>query len=484
MGEASGVLWVGEGVGRILAVHAPYPGPLKFDGTPSSLLYALGPLARKLQSEGRLGELGVLDPRRSSEAFYDELASISGVEVALVSTSTVAIEEAARIAALLRGSNPGLLLIGGGPHEDDALQKMAERLPDFDLSIGGDADELLLQLVEAWLSRGENTSRERFLETLPGLIRGWRDRGLFRGAVRVASAHFRLELQGIDKLPVSGPEGRGWLERATHFRVFPERETFSVLLSRGCSYGGCSFCAEAHFGEGQRAVGTFEGVVALHEARKDAAFYFQDSIFPRTPSIEGGLLPLLREFAVPWGCQVYLKTLSRSWVEALAAHGCRYVYTGIESGSERILRSVGKEGLTPKIIWERLAWVRDAGMDVGLSLMFGAMSQEGELLEDEATVEETMALARNLVRDGGRVAGFYPNVFTLLPGTEVARGFEARGVDFYRVPRSAAFDGLEDGPVGYNFLNLSGEAVGEKERLAEHIALAAEELVGLGRWRW
>src|SRR5262245_60480359 len=86
---------------RVLLVHAPYPGRLKFDGQPTSLLYAVGPLARQLAARGRLAELGYLDPRAPSEEFFQELRSLcSGgqVRVVCISTSTAAIEEAARIA--------------------------------------------------------------------------------------------------------------------------------------------------------------------------------------------------------------------------------------------------------------------------------------------------------------------------------------------------------------------------------------------------
>ena len=208
------------------------------------------------------------------------------------------------------------------------------------------------------------------------------------------------------------------------------------MVSKGCSYGQCTYCAEAMGGK-QRVVGDFSPLARLIEAHPGAAIYFQDSIFPSSRDARLGLLPILRESGRPWGCQVYLPTLSRGFVRLLAEHGCTYVYTGVESGSEVIRSAVGKSGLRDSVLKERLGGIGESGMLVGVSLMFGCFDSSGQLLETQASVASTVEFTQQVVREGVDVAGFYPNVLTVLPGTPLARGLAAGGqkLDFYRMPR-------------------------------------------------
>ncbi len=184
---------------------------------------------------------------------------------------------------------------------------------------------------------------------------------------------------------------------------------------------------------------------------------------------------MLKSLGVDWGCQVYLPTLSRRLVADLAEHGCTYLYTGIESGSNAILRAIGKTGLTRELILERLGWFEGCGVRAGLSLMFGALSDDGHLLETEATVGETVTLARELKERQVPIAGFYPNIQTVLPGTALDHGLAARGreLDFYSMPRAPEFAEFEDGVVGYNFLTVDGPEISTRRQLAFAVIGAA-----------
>jgi hypothetical protein len=100
--------------------------------------------------------------------------------------------------------------------------------------------------------------------------------------------------------------------------------------------------------------------------------------------------------------------------------------------------------------------------------MFGAMADDGQLVETEATVSETVALVNELHDRGVPLAGIYPNVQTVLPGTALDHGLAAHGraMDFYSMPRAPSLQSFEDGCVGYNFLTLGHDIDGKRERLA------------------
>lgn len=467
---------------EVLLIHAPYPGVLRFPGHPTSLLHAAAPLADALASRGELGRLGLLDPGNTSEQFYEDLRVLierAPVRVVAISTSTAAIEETARIVELVhetRGDE--VLVVVGGPHEDDVDEKAASRIAGVDVSVAGDGGFALRALAESFLARNA--------ERPAAFVRGLSER---LSSAPDRRGRFVVTSRWLENGPVAfdfGPSDVGELaarplpHRRVRFSVFDAPETVPLLVSRGCSYGACSFCAEGGGKLSRDVLLEFEHVRELVSARPGAALYFQDSIFPTTAQVRGELLPLLRELGVEWGAQVYLGTLSKPWVEELARHGCRYLYTGLESASAEVLRAIGKASLAPDQVIERLGWASSSGVSVGVSLMFGAMALDGRLVENGESIEATVRLAERIVNAGIRVAGFYPNVQTVLPGTALARGLARAGydLDFYRMPRTPAFAELEDGGVGHNFATVTSRGRAGDELVAT-ISDAAQRTVRL-----
>jgi hypothetical protein len=266
--------------------------------------------------------------------------------------------------------------------------------------------------------------------------------------------------------------------RPIRFDVFPGGTAVPLTISRGCSYGQCAFCSEGGPGVKSQVCAHFEWIVDLSARHPGVPLYFQDSIFPATRRVRQELLPKLRGLGVEWGCQVYLPTLSERLVAELAENGCTYLYTGIESGSDDILRGIGKTGLTHALILERLGWFARHDMRAGLSLMFGAMADDGRLLETENTIAETLSLVHELRDRGVPIAGIYPNVETVLPGTALDHGLASCGrpLNFYSMPRGPMFSDFEDGCVGYNFLTLSRHGCQARHSLAGAVVAALEGL--------
>lgn len=472
----------------VLLVHAPYPGRLKFDGEPSSLLYAATPMAVALDAAGCGEEVGLLDPREVSEAFYEDLAQLlraGVVRIVAISTSSAAILETARIVELVRAlRGPSVLVLVGGPHEDDCETKCAEAIPGVDFSIAGEVEHVLAEIVPAFLAGTAHPAA--FSQALLG------DLSLVKiqaGRCQITSRHwpspatriFNFGPLDLQRLPT-----RLRCTRAVRFSVFGAARTLPLMVSRGCTYGRCTFCAEGIAAPAASVLTEFEWIAQAVEETPGAALYFQDSIFPNTKAVTERLLPRLGELDVPWGCQVYLPMLSRSAVERLAKFGCRYVYTGIESGSTEILRVVGKGALSRELLLQRLGWIHASGMRVGLSVMFGAMNPRGEVLETDETIEATVDLCQDIVERGIRVAGFYPNVETVLPGTQLARELVQHGIqlDWYRPPKSAWFGDLEDGSVGFNFTTLRAEPSATHGALVERIRRASSQLITMGESAW
>ncbi len=468
----------------VLFIHAPYPGQLKFQAQPSSMLMAAGPYARHLASDGRLAELGYLNPESATDSFYadlEQLVRTGEVRAVCITTSTAAIGEAIRIVETVRRvQTRDLLVVAGGSHEDDVEEKMAHRLAGVDISISGDAEHFLAAVLRAHEVWPERRSKKLFLNRLLPLLTGL---PATAGRVRVSSREWgKAGGVSFDGGIAEADEllRRPWIDQKNRFSVFEAEETLCFMVSRGCPYGRCTFCAEAVLGPGrQSTVSSFEPLLEVVDVHPGAALYFQDSIFPNTESVRTELLPLLKSTGREWGCQVYLRTVSRGFLELLAAHGCRYIYTGLESAVGEITAAAGKPGLTRELARQRFSWMADLGLTAGISLMFGVMALDGRCLETPATVAETVAFALELAASDLDVVGIYPNVQTVLPGTALAEGLAQSGLDldFYRMPRASCFGGLEDGAVGYNFATLEGGRESEQRAaLISAIAAASSSL--------
>jgi hypothetical protein len=462
----------------VLLIHAPYPARPRFDGLPSSLLCASARLVQHLAERGIL--FGLMDPGSSSEIFYESLELIlrsGSVRVVCISTSTAAIEETTRIARLVRavcGAEP--LVVVGGPHEDACRLKVAEAIAEVDVSIAGDGEFVLLALVREFLELSDSEcSVSRVLKALDAGKVELRGRGTVTS--RAWGLPFGREFD-FGPTEVESFHTRSHVARPIRFDVFPGGTAVPLTISRGCSYGQCTFCSEGGPGAKAQITSDFEWIADLSARHPGVPLYFQDSIFPATRRVRQELLPKLRGLGVAWGCQVYLPTLSERLVAELAENDCTYLYTGIESGSDDILRAIGKTGLTRALILERLDWFARHGVRAGLSLMFGAMAEDGSLLESEDTVAKTVSLVHELEARGVPIAGIYPNVQTVLPGTAVDHGLASGGrpLDFYSMPRSPMFTDFEDGCVGYNFLTVAGKHDGERRRLATAISGATRSI--------
>jgi len=112
-----------------------------------------------------------------------------------------------------------------------------------------------------------------------------------------------------------------------------------------------------------------------------------------------------RDAIVPFKCLSRADLLSEEAVRALAAAGCRTVWMGAESGSQRVLDAMEK-GTRVEDIRASAKRLRDAGIEVGFFLQFG---YPGEAWED---VQATRGLVRDCAPDDIGISVSYP-----LPGT-------------------------------------------------------------------
>ena len=273
--------------------------------------------------------------------------------------------------------------------------------------IAGEGDATLVELVD----RLDGRTSTRF-EAISGLV--FRD----DDTDRVVRTRTRRLVDDLDALPYPARDlvdvdayRHRWQQRHGAFSM-------NLVTTRGCPYH-CNWCAKPIWGQ-QYHSRSPENVVGeltrlVRDFRPDH-LWFADDILGLAP----GWLPRFADVLAAQGLRVPFKCLSRAdlllrdgEVEALRRAGCRTVWMGAESGSQRVLDAMEK-GIRVEQIVEATRRLHHEGIEVGFFLQFG---YPGETRDD---IARTFDLVRACRPDDIGVSVSYP-----LPGTPFHQRVEA-----------------------------------------------------------
>ncbi|MEK7232752.1 MAG: radical SAM protein [Elusimicrobiota bacterium] len=327
----------------------------------------------------------------------------------------------------LKEESPKLRVVVGGPFASTDPELVLRRT-GADWVVVGDGEETLPELVIA-LSRGGD-ARE-----VAGLL--WSERGKVRRSAQ------REPFSDLDSLPDPDFD---LFEAASNLSRFqrPRAEALAapvgaagrpclvmhsaimLLSSRGCVYR-CVFCP----------MSTFKGKPRLHSpayfvrqvsvmARRYRwrDFVFGDNYFTRDRKRVLEICAGLRREVpgIRWICMTRSDAMDPVLAREMAAAGCREISYGIESGSPRVQKAIGKS-LDLDRVPAAFAATREAGMQTVLMLMVG---NPGDNLE---TTRETADFLRPIQADRIQV-----HTTKVYPGTAIHATAAAAGVippDFY-----------------------------------------------------
>ena len=186
--------------------------------------------------------------------------------------------------------------------------------------------------------------------------------------------------------------------------------SLNMAASRGCSFR-CDWCAKPIWGNRYLQRTAADVAAEMLSLKRDYApdhVWFADDIF-------GFRVDWVRDFAaalaeggggVPFTIQLRADLASPAMAAALRDAGCREVWLGAESGSQRILDAMHKGTRVPEIAQARRA-LGSVGIRVGFFLMLGYV---GEELDDILATRELLDRTRP---DDIGVSVAYP-----LPGTK------------------------------------------------------------------
>lgn len=273
---------------------------------------------------------------------------------------------------------PGKIIMGG-PHTSFGA---ADVPTDVDHIVVGEGEQALVEIVE-----GQTTAR---------VVQG----------VAVAD---------LDTLPPVAWEEFIWRSYDWTYPLVDTTPVYTFNTSRGCPFD-CSFCSvKGVWGKGYRAmsaeriVSDIERMIRYYGLK---AAYFREDNFTLDKNRLANFCELLlsRGVAIDWLCETRADSINDDQLLALMARsGCKALYVGVESGSQRML-DYYRKGISVETFVAALTKARKHGMKLYTSFIVGAPN------ETEADLQETYRLLDHLKPDAHSL-----NIFVGIPGSELYR---------------------------------------------------------------
>ncbi len=267
-----------------------------------------------------------------------------------------------------------------------------------DIVICGEAEETLGELASNFL-RGERSSLDEIL----GIA--------YRSKQNLLRTTPRPLVSNLDHLPFPAWDladlsryREAWRKKHGYFSI-------NLVTTRGCPFH-CNWCAKPIYGQvyhSRSPENVVDEMLYLKSSVHPDHLWFADDIFGLKPGWLGAFDRLVNEHQahIPFKCLSRVDLLLKEDnIRHLRSAGCRTVWVGAESGSQRILDAMEK-GTTVEQIYRATRLLHEAGLEVGFFLQFG---YPGETRED---IEKTLDMVRECAPDEIGVSVSYP-----LPGTK------------------------------------------------------------------
>jgi anaerobic magnesium-protoporphyrin IX monomethyl ester cyclase len=366
---------------------------------------------------------------------------IIGMSVACMSQ----IIPAFTLARMIRQSLPETRLVFGGQVFNRLTDRIVDlpRLFDYvDYFMCREGETALAKLVE-------HVSGAADIKEVPNLI--YFDRQLGR-PTRNANTH----VEQIDALPCPDFSDLDLTKYLSPVPVLPYQPV------RGCYWHRCTFCNHhVVHPEGARAKSPDQVVAEITElSRKYSTRYFafvNESVHPK----------LLRKYSeallnagldIEWYVGARLEpVLTRESILSLKKSGCRKMYFGIESGSQRVLNDIDK-GVDLNVARRILKDCGEVGMAVHLFILLGFPTERSADLE---ATKKTMAEMTALVPREGFT--YYISIYQLKPCSRVFSNPSA-----FNIGRLEKCNRANDLEYLYQFTRLDDD---EKDYESERINL-------------
>jgi radical SAM superfamily enzyme YgiQ (UPF0313 family) len=321
----------------------------------------------------------------------EELRSFSPDIVGITSV-TPSIYEAYKVAETAKKVREDCTVVLGGPHATFMPRQTMEECKNIDIIVRGEGEETTRELIE-------NIEKGASLNEVKGIT--------FREKNEIIDAEPRPFIKNIDDIPFPS---RDLLPM--HLYKFNGVKYTTMLTSRGCPFK-CAFCSSSRLFGGywreRSPKNVLDEMKIVYEEYGIRNIEFMDDTFTlnqeRAEKICDEIIK--QGWDISWGASSRVDTLSKRLVEKMKKAGCWILFLGIESGSQRILDTIGKR-ITLEQVKKAVKNLKDAGIQVLGSFIIGFLQDTTE------TIKETIKFAKSLNLDYAEFS-----ILTPYPGTPI-----------------------------------------------------------------
>lgn len=282
---------------------------------------------------------------------------------------------------------PESAIVMGGGHATFCYEELLTEESPVDCVVLGEGELTLLELAE-------RVTRRTDWHDIDGIA--------FRREGKVFVTARRAPLTDLDQLPLPArylPHSIG---------VDMELQPEFVVTARGCP-SSCFFCSSPAFWGKKVRFRSAQAIVdeIMYIRKQFGLIYYsiRDDTFTadrkRAQEFCEALIDCRAD--ILWNCQSRVTAIDLELSILMKRAGCECVQFGIESGSPRILRQLGKN-ITPAQIERACAIIREAGINLSIYLI---SDTPGETADD---LGQTIKLIQRIRPDDGYVSplAYYP----------------------------------------------------------------------------
>jgi len=394
---------------HVTLVNPPYPTGSHTH--PAYIPLGIGYLAAVLEKNNyEVDAIDCQSLKLSYDAFKNEIIKRQPNIVGFTST-TLTYNSALKCIKIVKEVNPNCLTLLGGPHASFWDSEALQECPELDVIVRREAEETILDVVKKAEAEDKN------YDAILGIT--------YRKDGKTIRSADRPGVENLDDLPF--PAHHLW--SVDDMKKSGTKIIFPIMGSRGCVYW-CDFCTTVRmFGRKYRmrspknVVDEIEYVAKTYDAKQ---FTFYDDAFTvdqkRAEEICDEIMA--RGLKLKWNCETRVDMVSKPLMQKMKKAGCTDIWFGIESGSPKIIKAMGK-GISAEQTIEAFRWAREAGL---MTVGFVVLGFPGETKE---SMWETIKLVQKI----GPCDIVY-HIATPYPGTpmrdEVIKNGWLRVTDFDR----------------------------------------------------
>lgn len=318
-----------------------------------------------------------------------KIVKAENVEFVGITCITPLINEAKKIATIIKQINPHIKTILGGPHPS-ALPKETLTDTNFDIVIMGEGEQAFLELV-----KGSN------LRNIKGLA--------YKKGKKIIINPPRQPVGDLNSLPF--PAYFSLNVKDYNNVAYYKDSFFGIISSRGCPYN-CIYCADHVVHNRNVRLRSPKNLISeveyLYKKQGIKNFVFYDEVFTIYKQRARSICKEIKKrgLNIRWICATH-DPVDEDLLNIMKDSGCEILTYGVESGDQNILNLI-QRGVTIKQIEQGVYTANKVGLKVlGLFTL-------GHPYETEETIKKTIELAKRLP--------FYNVIFAMIvpfPGTKL-----------------------------------------------------------------